>query len=215
MIKISPSILSANFLNLEADIKYLNEYADYFHLDIMDGVFVPNISFGFPICEAIATKAEIPLDVHLMIVNPGNYIDKVANIKGVEMISFHLEAVKEPIPLLNKIKSYGIKAGLVINPDVPVLELEPYFEFCDYVLIMSVQAGFGGQSFNPNTYERLSQAREIINNKNLTCELQVDGGVSLKNSSALIAAGANILVSGTSVFTAQNPGQYIKDLRGE
>ena len=144
MVKIAPSMLSADFLHLESDVEMVNRNADIFHLDIMDGVFVPNISYGFPMVEAIAQKADKPLDAHLMIVNPENYVERFAKA-GVSMLSFHLNAAKEPLSLVKRIRELGMTPGIAINPDIPVESLFPYIKDCGFVLIMSVFAGFGGQ----------------------------------------------------------------------
>lgn len=154
MVQIAPSMLAADFLHLEKDVQTVNAHADLFHLDVMDGVFVPNISFGFPVIEAIARIAEKPLDVHLMIVRPENYVERFAKV-GAEMISFHLNATENPSAVLAQIHSYGVKAGLVINPDLPVESLFPYLKDTDFILLMSVFAGFGGQKFIESTYERV------------------------------------------------------------
>lgn len=213
MHKIAPSLLAADFLNLGKDAMIVNKYADIFHLDVMDGVFVPNISFGFPVVEALSKVAEKPLDVHLMICNPEKYALRFAQIKGVEMISFHLEACPEPESLLEAIHEKGIKAGLVINPDCPVERLFPYLHLCDFVLIMSVFAGFGGQKFIPETLDRVKAVSNEIKRRNLDTVIEVDGGVSDGNSAALYEAGAEILVAGTYVFKAENPGNAIAAIR--
>lgn len=206
-------MLSADFLRLDKDVEMVNQYADFFHIDVMDGVFVPNISFGFPVVNAIASKADKPLDVHLMIVNPGKYALKFADIPGVGMISFHLEACSEADALLAAIRAKGIKAGLVINPDIPVERLFPYLNHCDFILLMSVFAGFGGQKFIESTYSRISELRNEIVSRGLNVEIEVDGGVSPLNSALLEKAGADILVAGSAVFGAENPGEVISRMK--
>lgn len=222
-------MLSADFLNLAKDVEMVNASADLFHLDIMDGVFVPNISFGFPVVEAIASKATKPLDVHLMITDPGKYISRFASV-GAAMISFHLEAVEGKNPgcmdgivasdkatevdrLLEEIRSAGCKAGLVINPDIPVERLFPHLTHCDYILIMSVFAGFGGQSFIPETLDRIRLLKKELTVRGLDIPIEVDGGVSEKNIDALSEAGAEIFVAGSAIFRSQSPADYIAELR--
>jgi len=213
MIQIAPSMLSADFLHLEKDVEMVNAHADLFHLDIMDGVFVPNISYGFPVVEAIASKAKKPLDVHLMIVRPEKYIDRFAKA-GASMLSFHLNATDEPEQALMRIRETGMKAGLVINPDIPVENLFPYLHLCDYVLLMSVFAGFGGQRFIEDTYERIRTLKAEIDRLGVSVAIEVDGGVSPANAQALIDAGAEILVAGSAVFKAENPADIIARMRG-
>lgn len=213
MIQIAPSMLAADFLHLEKDVETVNKYADIFHLDVMDGVFVPNISFGFPVIEAIADKAEKPMDVHLMIIEPEKYVDRFAAL-GAEMISFHLNAAKDPEALLKKLRSLGVKAGLVINPDIPVEELFPYLKDADYVLLMSVFAGFGGQKFIETTYDRIRTLKAEIKRQGLDIKIEVDGGVSASNAGALVEAGAEILVAGSAVFKAEDPAAVIAAMRG-
>lgn len=212
MIQIAPSILSADFLNLEKDVDLVNKYADILHFDVMDGVFVPNISFGFPVIEAVARKAEKPMDVHLMIVNPEKYVDRFAQA-GASMISFHLNAAEDPGALLRHIRSLGVKAGLVINPDIPVEDLFPYLVDADYVLLMSVFAGFGGQKFIEATYERIRTLKAEIERQGLVIPIEIDGGVSASNAAALADAGAEILVAGSAVFKAADPESVIKAMR--
>ena len=212
MIQISPSMLAADFLHLEKDVRMVNEYADLFHLDIMDGTFVPNISFGFPIVEAIATIAEKPLDVHLMIVNPENYVDRFAKV-GANMLSFHLNATENPAQVLTDIHQKDMKAGLVINPDIPVESLFPYLHQCDFVLLMSVFAGFGGQKFIESTYDRIRTLKAEIDRQGLDVKIEIDGGVCPDNAKKLIEAGAEILVAGSAVFKAENPAEVIAALR--
>jgi len=213
MIQIAPSMLAADFLHLEKDVKLVNEYADIFHLDIMDGTFVPNISYGFPVVEAISSIAVKPLDVHLMIVNPEKYVERFAKV-GASMISFHLNATEDPAAVLRDIRSLGVKAGLVINPDIPVESLYPYLKDADFILLMSVFAGFGGQKFIEDTYMRIRTLREEIARQGLDLPIEVDGGVGPANAKALIEAGAEILVAGSAVFKAEDPCAVIAAMRG-
>lgn len=212
MIQIAPSMLAADFLHLEKDVELVNEYADIFHLDIMDGTFVPNISFGFPVVEAIAKKASRPLDAHLMIVHPGKYVERFAKA-GAEYLSFHLNAVDNPGQVLAQIRAAGLKPGIAINPDIPVDSLYPYLGQCDYVVLMSVFAGFGGQKFIDATYDRLVQLKAEIVRQGANCLIQVDGGVSADNASRLAALGADILVAGSAVFKAEDPAAVIAAMK--
>lgn len=206
-------MLAADFLHLEKDVETVNRHADLFHLDVMDGIFVPNISFGFPVIEAIASKATKPLDVHLMIVEPERYVERFAKV-GAEMISFHLNATKDPSAVLKQIRSLDVKAGLVINPDIPVEDLFPYLKEADFILLMSVFAGFGGQKFIETTYERIRTLRAEIERQGLTLPIQIDGGVSSENAKALADAGAEIFVAGSAVFKAEDPSAVISAMRG-
>ncbi|MGN0189925.1 MAG: ribulose-phosphate 3-epimerase, partial [Candidatus Cryptobacteroides sp.] len=192
MVKIAPSMLSADFLHLETDVRMVNRNADIFHLDIMDGVFVPNISYGFPIVEAIAKEACKPLDAHLMIVNPEKYVERFAKA-GVSMLSFHLNAAQNPSSLVGRIRELGMTPGIAINPDIPVESLFPYLKDCGFVLIMSVFAGFGGQKFIPETLDRLAAVKAEIVRLGTDCLVEVDGGISPDNASAVVNAGADIL----------------------
>ena len=212
MVKIAPSMLAADFLHLADDVNIVNKNADLFHLDIMDGVFVPNISYGFPVVEAIASAAEKPMDVHLMIVQPEKYIERFARI-GVSMLSFHLNATDKPAQTLLHIRETGMKAGLVINPDMPVESLYPYLHLCDYIILMSVYAGFGGQKFIEETYERIRTLKAEIDRQGLNVKIEIDGGVCPSNSKALIDAGAEILVAGSAVFKSDDPAQVINALK--
>lgn len=216
MIQIAPSMLSADFLHLEKDVEMVNGCADIFHLDIMDGVLVPNISYGFPVIEAIAKKAVKPMDVHLMIVHPEKYFERFAKT-GVKMMSFHLEAAdrdgNDPAEMLDMIKSYGIKAGLAINPDIAPERVFPYLDKADYILVMSVFAGFGGQKFIETTYDRIRAIKSEITRIGSSCQIEVDGGVSPSNASALAAAGAEILVAGSAVFKAEDPASTVEAMR--
>jgi ribulose-phosphate 3-epimerase len=213
MVQIAPSMLAADFLHLEKDVEMVNNYADLFHLDIMDGVFVPNLSYGFPVVEAIASMAKKPLDVHLMIVHPENYVKRFAEI-GAGMISFHLNATENPDAVLATIRESGAKAGLVINPDIPVESLYPHLKNCDYILLMSVFAGFGGQKFIEDTYQRVRTLKAEIDRQGLSIPIEVDGGVSASNAAALVEAGAEMLVAGSAVFKAKSPKEVIEAMRG-
>lgn len=213
MIQIAPSMLAADFLHLDKDVEIVNENADLFHLDIMDGVFVPNISYGFPVVEAIATVARKPMDAHLMIVQPEKYIERFARI-GVSMLSFHLNATDKPAQTLLHIRETGMKAGLVINPDMPVDSLYPYLHLCDYIILMSVYAGFGGQKFIDDTFGRIRTLKAEIDRQGLPVKIEVDGGVCPANAKALIDAGAEILVAGSAVFKAEDPATVIASMRG-
>lgn len=214
---VAPSILAADFLHLEKDLNIVNKYADIFHIDVMDGSFVPNISFGFPVAESVAKVAQKPMDVHLMIVHPEKYIKRFAEL-GVQMISFHLEAAEadgnNPADLLDMIHECGAKAGLVINPDVPVEKLFPYLDKADYVLLMSVFAGFGGQKFIEETYDRVRTLRAEIDRRGLNVMIEVDGGVSASNADKLAEAGVELFVAGSAVFKAEDPESVINAIRG-
>lgn len=213
MVQIAPSMLAADFLHLEKDVEVVNEHADLFHLDIMDGVFVPNLSYGFPVVEAIARIAKKPLDTHLMIIEPEKYVERFVKA-GSAMVSFHVNATKDPDAVLSQIKSFGAKAGLVINPDLPVESLFPYLKNCDFVMLMSVFAGFGGQKFIEDTYQRVEVLKAEIQAQGLNIPIEVDGGVSAANAAALVNAGAEILVAGSAVFKAEDPAAVIAQMRG-
>lgn len=214
MIQIAPSILSADFLHLEKDVELVNREADLFHLDIMDGSFVPNISFGFPVVEAIAKAARKPLDVHLMIVHPEKYVERFAKA-GASMLSFHYEAaLEESGAILEQIRALGVKAGIVINPDCPVQKIFPYLDKADFILLMSVFAGFGGQKFIPESLERIAAVRaELDRRGRKEVPIEVDGGIGPENAAAVKKAGAGILVAGSAVFKAPDPAQAIAAMR--
>lgn len=210
---ISPSLLSANFCNLEKDIEMLNNsQADWLHVDVMDGVFVPNISFGQPVIKHIKKIAKKPLDVHLMIVEPDKFFEDYKNC-GADIITVHYEACTHLHRSLSKIRQLGMKAGVVLNPHTPVCVLEDIIEMCDLVLLMSVNPGFGGQSFIENTYNKIKTLKQLIEKKNPNCLIEVDGGVNTANYKKLIEAGADVLVAGNAVFAAENPTETIKQLK--
>lgn len=207
-------MLAADFLNLGKDVDLVNRAADIFHLDVMDGSFVPNLSFGFPVVEAIAKKAEKPLDVHLMIVSPWKYVERFASVKGVEMISFHLEAaLGRTDGTIDLIHSCGVRAGIAINPDCPVESVFPYLDKVDFILVMSVFAGFGGQKFIAASLDRIRSLKAEIERRSLNVGIEVDGGVGPDNAGLLNDAGASILVAGSSVFGATRPEDAISAMR--
>lgn len=214
---IAPSILSADFLHLEKAVDLINEHADLVHVDVMDGTFVPNISFGFPVVTALARKSAKPLDVHLMIVHPEKYIRRFAEA-GAGWISFHLEAAEaagvDPAGLLREIRSLGVKAGLAANPDVPVEKFFPYLEEMDFVLVMTVFAGFGGQKLVEESYGRIAAVKAEIDRRGLDTLIEADGGIGAGNIDALAASGASVFVSGASVFNAPDPLEVLRQLKG-
>ena len=210
---VAPSLLAADFLHLAKDVETVNAYADIIHLDVMDGTFVPNISFGFPVVEAVARVARKPMDVHLMIVHPEKYVERFAKA-GAAMISFHYEAALEQSDaVIDLIHSLGVKAGIVINPDCPVESIFPFLGKVDYVLLMSVFAGFGGQSFIEETYARIKAVKAEIKRIGSPALIEVDGGVTPKNAGRLRKAGVDILVAGSAVFKAQDPAAAVCALR--
>jgi ribulose-phosphate 3-epimerase len=210
---IAPSILAADFSNLQRDIEMINNSeADWFHIDIMDGVFVPNISFGMPVLKAITKHAKKTIDVHLMIVNPDQYIQTFADL-GANILTVHYEACPHLHRTVQAIKGAGMKAGVALNPHTPIALLEDVIKDLDLVCIMSVNPGFGGQSFIENTYKKVSQLKHLIDFTEADCQIEIDGGVTDKNANALIEAGANVLVAGSYVFSADDPMQTIEDFK--
>lgn len=210
---IAPSLLSADFLNLERDIEMLNNSdADWIHLDIMDGVFVPNISFGFPIINRLKEKTSKPLDVHMMIVEPEKFIPEVA-AAGAHTMNVHYEACTHLHRVINEIKKHGMNAAVTLNPHTPVMLLEDIINDLDMVLIMSVNPGFGGQKFIEHSVEKVRTLKELITRKNSNALIEVDGGVNLETGKRLIDAGADVLVAGNFVFGSDNPIKTIKELK--
>ena len=211
--KIAPSILSADFANLQRDIEMINQSeADWFHVDIMDGVFVPNISFGFPVMASLQKHATKPLDVHLMIVEPDRYITRFADY-GTHLLSVHIEACPHLHRSIQAIKQAGMKAGVAINPHTSIQQLEDVLGDIDLVCLMSVNPGFGGQSFIQNTYRKIEKLNEMKRQHNLNFEIEIDGGVTLQNCKQLIAAGATVLVAGNTVFNSENPSVTISSIK--
>ena len=210
---IAPSVLAADFANLQRDVEMINNsQADWFHIDIMDGVFVPNISFGMPVLEAIAKHATKTIDVHLMIVDPDRYIKTFADL-GANVLTVHYEACTHLHRTLQAIKAEGMKAGVALNPHTNVDLLEDVIQDIDLVCIMSVNPGFGGQSFIENTYAKVEKLKALINRKNASTLIEIDGGVTNKNAKQLADAGADVLVAGSYVFGAQDPIATITDLK--
>ncbi len=210
---IAPSILAADFANLQQDVELVNKsQADWFHIDIMDGVFVPNISFGMPVLKAIAKHAKKILDVHLMIVEPERYIKTFAEL-GSNILTVHFEACKDLTPTIRAIKAEGMKAGVAINPDSSVSVLEPFIAEIDLVCLMSVHPGFGGQSFIEGTYEKIQQLKALIHKKGAATKIEVDGGVTTANAKKLNNLGVDVLVAGSFIFKSEDPSTTIADLK--
>lgn len=210
---IAPSVLSANFANLQADIEMINNSkADWFHVDVMDGVFVPNISFGFPVLKVLQKLAKKPLDLHLMIVDPDKYVQAFKDA-GAEVLTVHYEACTHLHRSIQNIKSVGMKAGVAINPHTPISVLEDTIADIDLVCLMSVNPGFGGQKFIENTFAKVEKLKQLILSKNAKTLIEIDGGVDLNNYQKLIKSGADVLVAGNTVFSSGNPSDTISQLK--
>ncbi len=214
MIKISPSLLAADFSNLEKEVNDIETAgADMLHLDVMDGMFVTNISFGLPVIESLRKRSNMFFDVHLMIVEPERYIERFITEAGADLVTFHIEATKKPLECIEMIKNKGKKAAVSVKPNTSIEEIYPYLSLCDMVLVMTVEPGYGGQSLIPQTLEKVKKLRMEIERQGLNIDIQVDGGINEKTACDAIKAGANVIVAGSSVFKASDRREAINNLR--
>lgn len=215
MIKIAPSILSADFANLGRDIERLSDWkADWIHFDVMDGHFVPNMSFGSVLCAAIRPLTKLPIDVHLMVNEPSRFFDWFVKA-GADIITFHAEAEPHIHRSLQRLHECGVKAGVVLNPGTPAVAVKEVLPYCDLVLVMSVNPGFGGQKFIPESLNKIAELRSMIDERGLSTEIEVDGGVNPETAKLCVKAGATVLVAGSAVFSAPDQKEMIRQLRGE
>jgi ribulose-phosphate 3-epimerase len=211
-VKIAPSLLAADFARLGDDVKRVAPLIDWLHLDVMDGHFVPNISFGIPVIEAIRHVTDVYFDCHIMTTNPDTYLPELAKA-GVDLATVHIEAVPDPVRAMTRARDNGLDFGLVLNPGTPFESVAPYVEDCEVIVVMSVEPGYGGQVFMPEVLPKIEAAREWVESRGLRADIQVDGGITPDNASQAIAAGATVLVAGTAVFRAEDPPAAVDALR--
>ena len=211
-IKIAPSLLAADFARLESEIKGIEDHVEWLHLDVMDGHFVSNISFGIPVIESVREVTDLYFDCHLMTTNPDSYLEDFARA-GADLVSMHIEAIPDPTGPAKRSRQVGLDFGLVINPITPFDGIAPFVELCDLVVVMSVEPGFGGQSFLPEVLPKVEAAREWVENRGLTADIQVDGGITPDNARMVADAGANVLVVGSAVFGADDPPSAVMEIR--